>query len=113
MKQKRISKEKYIKLFCPDKRIRERMVIYVSSQIHRKMRRTAFLFREQHVSTSSLADAILSHHFSTHKDLLNQIMEEDNKKIMSWLHNPKECNDSSEDEENYDDGENEIENSSD
>ncbi len=106
MKQKKISKEEYVKLFCPDKRIRERMVIYVSREIHRKIKIVAYLFRKQHVTSSSLADAILSHHISIHKDLLNEIQEEDAKNFEELLYNLNKRNTASDDEENEDEIEN-------
>lgn len=74
MKQKRITKEEYAELFCQEKRIRQRRVIYVSEEVHKKLKDIAFLFRfEEYTTTSSLADAILRHHMESHKDLLNEL----------------------------------------
>lgn len=77
MKQKRITKEEYVELFCQEKRIRERRVIYVSEEVHKKLKDMTFLFRfEEYTTTSSLADAILRHHIKSHKDLLNELDRE-------------------------------------
>lgn len=82
MKEKRIKKEEYAELFCQEKRIRQRRVIYVSEEVHKKLKDIAFLFRfEEYTTTSSLADAILRHHMKSHKDLLNELDQEQGEKF--------------------------------
>ena len=76
MKSKTISKEKYIELFCKDKRIRDRQVIYVSSEVHSEIRNLVIYLRETHISSASLVDTILRHHLTNYKVILNQIKEE-------------------------------------
>ncbi len=83
MKAKQISKEKYIEIFCQEKRIRERQVLYVSEEVHRRMKRVALLFSEQHITVSSLIDAILYHHLDTHHQLLIQIRDEQAAEFMA------------------------------
>ncbi len=77
MKQRKLSKEQYIDLFCQEKRMRDRRVIYVSEKVYQMLKHTAFCFKFEHyTSISSLSDAILNHHFKTNKDLLNQVSQE-------------------------------------
>lgn len=84
MKHKKISKEKYIALFCRDKRIRGRNAIYVSPEVHRRLKRIAALFRFEHyISLSSLADRILGHHIETYGVLLNQLKEEADNRFLN------------------------------
>ena len=83
MKSKNISKEQYIEIFCKDKRIRNRQVLYVSSEIHEEMRKIAAIFRKEHVTTASLVDTILEQHLETHKDLLNSLSQERQEKFLT------------------------------
>lgn len=84
MKHKKISKEKYIALFCRDKRIRGRSAIYVSPEVHRRLKRIAALFRFEHyTSLSSLADRILVHHIETYGELLTQLKEEADNRFLN------------------------------
>lgn len=84
MKQKKISKEKYTALFCHDKRIRSREVIYVSPEVHRKLKIIASLFQSEYFTTlSSLADSILEHHIKTHRGLLNELRAEADEKFLN------------------------------
>lgn len=76
MNSKNISKEQYSETFCKDKRIRNRQVLYVSSEIHEEIRKIASIFRKEHVTTSSLVDTILEHHLEIHKNLLNSLYQE-------------------------------------
>lgn len=84
MKHKKISKEKYIALFCQDKRIRGRSAIYVSPEVHRRLKRIAALFRSEHyTSLSSLADRILCHHIGAYGILLTQLKEEADNRFLN------------------------------
>lgn len=84
MKHKKISKEKYIALFCRDKRIRGRNAIYVSPEVHRRLKRIAALFRFEHyTSLSSLADRILDHHIETYGELLTQLKEDADNRFLN------------------------------
>lgn len=76
MNSKNISKEQYTETFCKDKRIRNRQVLYVSSEIHEEIRKAAYIFRKEHITTASLVDTILEHHLEIHKDLLNSLYQE-------------------------------------
>lgn len=94
MKHKRISKEKYIALFCRDKRIRGRSVIYVSTEVHRRLKRIAALFRFEHyTSLSSLADRILDHHIEIYGELLTLLKEEADNRFL----NDSDCSMNNED----------------
>ncbi|MDH6310621.1 hypothetical protein M2451_003460 [Dysgonomonas sp. PFB1-18] len=76
-KSNTLTKEQYTELFCLEKRIRNRRVIYVSEEAYQKLKDTAFLFKfDNYTTTSSLADAILNEHFQTNKDLLNALWQE-------------------------------------
>lgn len=84
MKHKKISKEKYIALFCRDKRIRGRSAIYVSPEVHRRLKRISALFRFEHyTSLSSLADRILDHHIEAYGALLTQLKEEADNRFLN------------------------------
>lgn len=98
MKQKNISKDKYIEEFCRDRRMRDRRVIYVSNNVHRKLRRIANLFKDSHVTLSSLADAILENHINAHNVLFETLRQEDYEKFQSlW---PQKENDDFHNKEN-------------
>lgn len=94
MKHKKITKEKYIALFCRDKRIRGRSAIYVSPEVHRRLKRIATLFRfEYYTSLSSLADRILDHHIETYGALLTQLKDEADNRFL----NDSDCSKNNED----------------
>lgn len=82
MKSKNISREKYIETFCRDIRIHDRQALYVSAKTHARMKIIAHLFREYHVSTTSLIDTILCHHIETYRPLLEEVREEEYLKFI-------------------------------
>lgn len=93
MNSKNISKEQYTETFCKDKRIRNRQVLYVSSEIHEELRKVASIFRKEHITTSSLVDTILEHHLETHKNLLNSLYKERQEQFLAeftYRHKAKE-----------------------
>lgn len=96
MKTKHISREKYIETFCRDKRIRERQVLYVSVEVHNRIRRAAHLFEQYHVTVSSLIDTILSHHLETYREIFEELNKE---QIAKFLGRSKPSNSSEEDEQ--------------
>ena len=89
--QKQISIEEYVKNYCQEKRIRERFAVYVSPKTHHNLRSIARLFAsEHHTTTSSLADSIISCHFETHKELLNDTHDEQARRVLEWLNGGSE-----------------------
>jgi hypothetical protein len=98
MKPKDISREEYVKMFCHDRRIRNRRVIYVSSETHEKLMRISHLFRDEYQTVVSLADAIITHHIATYRPLLNRLEDEDNRKMTEWLLHRNEPSNEPEDE---------------
>ena len=71
-KQKQMSLEEYIQTYCQEKRIRQRYAVYVTPEIHDKLKEIAFMFRfEHHTTIASLVDAILTRHLEVHRELLN------------------------------------------
>ncbi len=71
-KQKQVSVEEYIQTYCQEKRIRQRYAVYVTPDMHEKLKEVAFLFRfDHHTTIASLVDAILTHHLDAHRELLN------------------------------------------
>ena len=99
--QKQVSVEEYIETYCQEKRIRERYAVYVSSKTHCNLRSIARMFsNEHHTTTSSLADSILSCHFKTYRELLNNVHEEQTRELLEWL---KDRGGSDETEEQSDD----------
>lgn len=81
MKKKKISREQYVKLFCSEKRIRDRKVLYVSEETHQKIRHIAHLFRNEYATVASLVDSILTQHIKQHKDLFTQLAWEDQEEL--------------------------------
>lgn len=77
MRQKKISREEYVKRYCSEKRIRDRKVLYVSKDTHQKIRHVAHLFRDEYATAASLVDAILAQHIEQHRDLFAQLEQED------------------------------------
>lgn len=76
MKPKTASKERYIETFCRDRIVRNRRTLYVSDEVHRKIKSIAILFSDTHTTTASLVDMILSHHIETHLELFRQMEQE-------------------------------------
>lgn len=76
MKTKHISREKYIETFCRDKRIRERQVLYVSVEVHNRIRKVAYLFEQYHVTVASLIDTILTQHLETYEQIFEELNRE-------------------------------------
>ncbi len=82
--QKQPSIEEYVATYCQEKRIRERYAVYVTPETHHRLRIIAGLFRSQYyTTTSSLADAILSHHFEEYRELLEQKRQEEADKFLA------------------------------
>lgn len=96
MKTKHISREKYIETFCRDKRIRERQVLYVSVEVHNRMRRVVHLFEQYHVTLASLIDTILSHHLETYEQIFKELNDE---QIAEFLERSKPNYNSEDDEQ--------------
>ncbi|MCC8145708.1 MAG: DUF3408 domain-containing protein [Bacteroidales bacterium] len=85
-KQKQISIEEYVEIYCREKRIRGRSAVYISPGAHCNLRSIAQLFKcKHHTTTSSLADAIICRHIETYRELLNNAHAEDAKEFMEWL----------------------------
>ena len=85
-KQKQVSIEEYIETYCQEQRIRERFAVYVSEKTHHNLKSIAGLFAsEHHTTTSSLADSILSCHFKTYRELLEDFHEKYMGKLLGWL----------------------------
>lgn len=74
-KQKRepMSEAEYIATFCNEKRIRDRKAVYVSPEVHKRLQKMFFTFSDYHITTMSLVDAILSHHFENNLELLTRL----------------------------------------
>lgn len=49
--------------------MRTRKQLYVAADIHKKVMRAAFLFKDNHTTAVSLVDAILREHFSANRDV--------------------------------------------
>jgi hypothetical protein len=72
-KQKQVSVEEYVQTYCQEKRIRERYAVYVTPDMHEKLKKVAFMFRyDHHTTLASLVDAILAHHLDAHREMLNE-----------------------------------------
>jgi len=106
--QKQVSIEEYIETYCQEKRIRERIAVYVSPKTHHQLKSVVRLFgREHHTTTSSLADSILSRHFEEYSELLDVVEKEHLRELREWLNNigksendePEEQSDNVEEEE--------------
>ena len=99
--QKQVSVEEYIETYCQEKRIRGRFAVYISPETHKKLKKAAWIFyNEHHTTTSSLADSIISCHFKEYRELLNDVHEEQAHEVLEWLKNRGE---SEEEEEQPDD----------
>ncbi len=81
MRQKKTSREEYIKAYCSVKRIRDRKVLYVSEETHQKIRHIAHLFRNEYATVASLVDSILTQHIEQHKDLFTQLGQKDQEEL--------------------------------
>lgn len=89
-KQKQLSIEEYIETYCQEKRIRGRFAVYISPETHYRLKKIAQLFKGKHHSTtSSLADAIISHHINMYKEILNEAYHEDMREHFEWLKEKK------------------------
>lgn len=83
-KKRQISIEQYIETYCKEKRIRGRFAVYISPEAHRSLKRIALLFKEKHhLTTSSLADSIISQHIEAHRELLNKVQQEDDLEFLA------------------------------
>lgn len=83
-KQKKISIEQYVETYCKEKRIRGRFAVYISPEAHRSLKRIALLFKEKHhLTTSSLADSIISQHIEAHREFLNKVQQEDDLEFLA------------------------------
>jgi len=83
-KQESMSESEYIATFCNEKRIRNRLAVYVSPETHKRLQRAVLTFMDYHVTAMSIVDAILSHHFDTHKELINRLYTENLEKTFSF-----------------------------
>lgn len=103
-KQKQFSKEEYIEKYCGEKRIRGRYAVYVNKAAHDNLIKIAGLFKmECHTTTSSLADAIINHHFEVNWELLNGLLKEDRERLFENLRSKRIGVDEDQEEEDYDD----------
>jgi predicted ArsR family transcriptional regulator len=103
-KEKQVSKEEYIETYCGEKRIRGRYAVYVSKDAHDNLRKIAGHFKmEYHTTTSSLADAIITHHFEANEDLLNGLLKEDWERFFTERRNRTTEMEEDQEEEDYDD----------
>ncbi|MDR3057278.1 MAG: DUF3408 domain-containing protein [Prevotella sp.] len=104
-KQKQLSKEEYIEKYCGEKRIRGRYAVYVNKAAHDNLIKVAGLFKtECHTTTSSLADAIINHHFEANRELLSGLLKEDWKHLLDDLMSKRtKVDEYQEEEEDYDD----------
>ena len=75
-----MTEEEYKELFCKEKRIRSRMVLYVDTQTHSLLKNVVRAFRKNYVTISSMVDAILWHHLQTNRELLSRLILEDRKR---------------------------------
>lgn len=90
-KQKQLTIEEYIKTYCEEKRIRGRFAVYISPETHANLKKIAGLFKSRcHSTCSSLADAIISSHIETHRELLNQAIQEDKANFLKELEEVKQ-----------------------
>ena len=88
---KQVSIEEYIENYCQEKRIRGRLAVYVSPKTHCNLRSIVRLFASKHHTTaSSLADSIISCHFETYSELLNNVHEEHTLKFLEWMKDMKQ-----------------------
>ena len=108
---KQVSIEEYIENYCQEKRIRGRLAVYVSPKTHCNLKSIVRLFAsEHHTTTSSLADSIISCHFETYRDFLNDMQKKYEQGFLEWLEDMKrhrseeseEASDDAEMEENQD-----------
>ena len=101
-KRKQISIEEYVEMYCQENRMRSRYAIYVSPKTHNNLIFIAKLFKSEHyTTTSSLADAIISHHIAEHRDILNAEI----KKLPSEFVNKSNTNNGEKDESGSDEEE--------
>ncbi len=72
MKIKKLTTEQYRERYCQEKCMRTHTQLYVAPDIHKKVKRAAFLFKDSHVTAVSLVDAILREHFTAHREVFIQ-----------------------------------------
>ncbi len=85
MKPKKITIEQYQDRYCKDQRIRNRKTIYISKEMHKAISDVAFLFRDSHVSVTSLVDTILREHIDGYKALFDAEQNKQNQEFLDWL----------------------------
>jgi chromosomal replication initiation ATPase DnaA len=72
-KQKQVSVEEYIETYCQERRMRDRIAMYISKKSHKSLKKVALIFSDEHHTTiSSLAEAIISHHLKAHREMLDE-----------------------------------------
>lgn len=99
-KKRQISIEQYIEIYCKEKRIRGRFAVYISPEAHRSLKRIAQLFRiKHHLTTSSLADSIISQHIEAHRELLNKVQQEDDLEFLASFNKIRLSGNDNDDEE--------------
>ena len=84
-KQEAMSEAEYIATFCNEKRIRNRWAVYVSPETHKLLQKAVFTFMDYHVTTASMVDAILSHHFETHRELITRLYTDKVEKTFNFI----------------------------
>ena len=97
-KQESMSEAEYIATFCNEKRIRNRWAVCVSPETHKLLQKAVFTFMDYHVTAVSMVDAILSHHFETHRELITQLYTEKIEKTFNFIRQENNEPDSSDDE---------------
>ena len=83
-KQEAMPEAEYIATFCNEKRIRNRWAVYISPEMHKLLQKAVFTFMEYHVTAMSMVDAILSHHFEIHRELLTHLHDEKVEKTFNF-----------------------------
>ena len=97
-KQEAISEAEYTATFCNEKRIRNRWAIYISPETHKLLQKAVYTFVDYHVTAMSMVDAILSHHFETHRELITRLYVEKTEKILNFNRRDNSTLDSGDDE---------------
>lgn len=82
--QETMSEAEYIATFYNEKRIRNRWAVYISPETHELLQKTVFTFMDYHVTAMSMVDAILSHHFETHRELITRLHTEKVEKTLNF-----------------------------
>jgi hypothetical protein len=72
-KQKQVAVEEYAETYCQERRMRDRIALYVSKKSHKSLKKVALIFSDEHHTTiSSLAEAIISHHLEANREMLDE-----------------------------------------